>query len=382
MRAVRPVAEFPSRILGGRELARRSSVALLGCVWFLVGHLGQAAPAVTRPIVGAIRWDAWFGEDPTTTVGFQVERTLSPQQWHYRLPFFGREISPSSVEVRANVQSVMDAEIRYAHASGIDYWAFVMYPKTFPSTTGGLDLYLRSAHKKDIRFCMMPDHLDDETTDRLVDYFKDPSYQTVLDGRPLLYLLGPNGSQGLQEPRWRDGKGSIGRLRQRALRALGKNPYIVHLWGWSGAKEIANELSVDAIGAYSLNFEDKGAPYATLAAKTREKWDEWRKTGLKVVPLVTSGWDRRPRVMNPVSWENSPPRPDEIEYYYAAPTPAELGSLLGDALSWCERNTAAAKVILIYAWNEIDEGGWLVPSLWPDQGSRRLDAIRAVLARK
>jgi hypothetical protein len=275
----------------------------------------------------------------------------------------------------------MDAEIRYAHEAGIDYWAFVMYPKTFPATTGGLDLYLNSAHKKDVRFCMMSDHLDNETMDRLLNYFKNPSYQTVLDGRPLLYLLGPNGLRSLQEPRWRDAKRSIERLRQKVLHTLGKTPYIVHLWGWSGAKEVVNSLGLDSMGAYSLNFEDKGAPYATLAAKTRDKWDEWMNNGLKVVPLVTAGWDRRPRVMNPVSWEQSSARPDEIEYYYGAPTPEELASLLRDAVEWCKLHakSAEANVVLIYAWNEIDEGGWLLPSLWPEQGSRRLDAIRAIL---
>jgi hypothetical protein len=55
--------------------------------------------------------------------------------------------------------------------------------------------------------------------------------------------------------------------------------------------------------------------------------------------------------------------------------------LLRDALAWCARNRAAAEpnAVLIYAWNEIDEGGWLVPSLWPDQGTARLEAIRTVL---
>ena len=135
------------------------------------------------------------------------------------------------------------------------------------------------------------------------------------------------------------------------------------------------------MSAYSLNFDDKSAPYATLVKKTETKWDEWSKTGSKVVPLVTAGWDRRPRVMNPVSWEGPPKRSDEIEYCYAPPKPEELAGLLRDAIFWCARNSAAAdaNTILIYAWNEIDEGGWLVPSLWPDQGSRRLDAIRALL---
>jgi len=329
-------------------------------------------------VVGAIRWDAWFGDNAATTVGHEVERSLGPLQWHYRLPFFAKEISPTAVQVRSNIQSVMDTEIRYAHDAGIDYWAFVMYPVSFPATTGGLNLYLKSSHKRDIRFCRIVDHLNDDTVDRLLHYFNDESYQTVLGGRPLVYMLGP---QSLSDPAWPDAKAGVSNLRQKALRTGNKNPYLVHLWGWSGGKEVIDVLHVDAMGAYSLNFDDKSAPYATLVKKTEAKWDEWMKTGSKVVPLVTAGWDRRPRVLNPVSWENSPRRLESLEYYYGPPTPEELAGLLQDALSWCVRNaeTAEANTILIYAWNEIDEGGWLVPSLWPDQGSRRLDAIRTVL---
>ena len=36
-------------------------------------------------------------------------------------------------------------------------------------------------------------------------------------------------------------------------------------------------------------------------------------------------------------------------------------------------------VILIYAWNEIDEGGWLVPT--QSEGDARLKAIAAVLSK-
>src|SRR5262245_34949974 len=39
-----------------------------------------------RPVVGAIRWDAWYGGKDA--VGLAVEKSLSPKRWHYRLPFF------------------------------------------------------------------------------------------------------------------------------------------------------------------------------------------------------------------------------------------------------------------------------------------------------
>jgi hypothetical protein len=200
------------------------------CILLLVdapAALSQTSKSksTSRPLVGAIRWDAWFGDDPTTTVGREVERSLGPSQWHYRLPFFAKELSPTQVQVRSNTQSVMDAEIRYARYAGIDYWAFVMYPISFPATTGGIDLYFKSHHKHDIRFCMMVEHLNDETVSRLIKYFKDDSYQTVLGGRPLVYLLGP---QSLGDPRWPDAKAAVKNLRERALRTNGKNPYFVH----------------------------------------------------------------------------------------------------------------------------------------------------------
>src|ERR671931_539967 len=98
-------------------------LAMLGCLCG-IGHVLSARPATQgirasksshRAVVGAIRWDAWFGDQPDTTVGREVERSLGPSQWHSRLPFFAKEISPTAVQVRSNIQSVMDEEIRYAH---------------------------------------------------------------------------------------------------------------------------------------------------------------------------------------------------------------------------------------------------------------------------
>jgi hypothetical protein len=52
------------------------------------------------------------------------------------------------------------------------------------------------------------------------------------------------------------------------------------------------------------------------------------------------------------------------------------------AIDWTTSNqeSAKAQTILIYAWNESDEGGWLVPTL--SEGNARLDAIRSVLKKE
>jgi hypothetical protein len=39
-----------------------------------------------------------------------------------------------------------------------------------------------------------------------------------------------------------------------------------------------------------------------------------------------------------------------------------------------------ANTVLIYAWNETDEGGWLHPTL--AEGTARLDAIKKVLKKE
>jgi hypothetical protein len=344
---------------------------------------GVAIPAArrARPVVGAIRWDAWIGDTPGSDVGRQVERSLGPERWHVRLPFFAREISKNAVQVRANREEVMDQEIAYAHAAGLDYWAFVMYGSDDPLTRGGLDLYLRSKRSGDIKFAMIVQSytFNDAGLTRLLHYFADERYQTVAGGRPLVFLAGP---RTVDDADWPDAKAMLGRLREESVRAGVRNPYVVHMWGWDGAKRVIDELTLDAVGAYSMNFDDRAAPYSLLVKKTEAKWDEWRATGAKVFPLVTAGWDRRPRVEHPVSWE-PPNSAGAIERYYEPPAPAALAEHLKASLDWCARYPATAEAwgVVIYAWNEIDEGGWLVPSLWQNQGTSRLDAIGRVLRR-
>ena len=65
--------------------------------------------------------------------------------------------------------------------------------------------------------------------------------------------------------------------------------------------------------------------------------------------------------------------------WFIQPTPTELASLLKDAIQWNKENPATAKAnaVLIYAWNETDEGGWLHPTI--SKGTARLDAIKKVL---
>ena len=343
-----------------------------------------AGPPRPRAAVGAIRWDAWHGG--ASSVGLAVEKSLGPQRWHYRLPFYAMERSPTQVQVRANTQAIMDQEIAYAHAAGLDYWAFVTYPPDSAMTLG-LNLYLSSAQKSDINFCLnlqggwigaggargWPAQVA-----RYVRHFTEPTYQKVAGGRPLVYVFMPGEMVGGNRfGTWAAAKAAFDELHRAATAAGLPAPYIVaQSWSPEGAKKHVDLLGLDAVSAYATNGGGNRAPFADLSAHTERLWEGFRGTGARVVPLVTSGWDRRPRVENPVPWEKPG---GDIDQYYESPTPQQLAAHLKAALDWNQAHPEAAEAnaVLIYAWNELDEGGWLVPTKL--EGTARLDAVKELL---
>lgn len=346
---------------------------------------GLSPGTQARPIVGAIRWDAWHGDlgEP----GKAVQRSLGPKHWHYRLPFFAKVLSDTEVEINGASQDVVDQEIAYASAAGLDYWAFVTYEPDSPMSLG-LKYYLSSPRKKEINFCLITECARwggkgsyREKLQRFVSLMSEASYQKVLGERPLIYI-GFIRDEYIQR-QW----GSLDQFRRivdefraTAQRAGLGNPYIVVMdFSPQRGKSLADALGCDAISAYAVNGGGQAAPYSELARYAESFWDRCKATGAKVVPTVMAGWDRRPRVEHPVPWETWQQPGVGIEKYYQAPTPPELAEHLQRGLQWVERNpnAAPARALIVYAWNENDEGGWLVPTL--SEGMARLDAIRGVL---
>jgi len=142
-----------------------------------------------RAVVGAIRWDAWHGDK--SSVGSAVEIALGPKRWHYRVPFFGKIISDTQVEIRGYTQEIVDQEIAYAHQAGLDYWAFGFYDASLPVMVEARNLYLTSRHKADINFCLWSGPAGLATTEnvqRIVQLMREPTYQKVSGNRPLFYL--------------------------------------------------------------------------------------------------------------------------------------------------------------------------------------------------
>lgn len=359
-------------------------------LWPIRERPPQSRPAggtAVRPVVGAIRWDAWHGDKGVP--GRAVEKSLGPERWHERLPFFAKRLADGRVEMRGDTQEVMDQEIVHAARAGLDYWAFCYYPGANVMNRG-LELYLASEHRDKIHFCLLlqSTHLGkaepwSKMIESLTRYMKQPGYQKVMKDRPLVYLFmtGPK----TLENRFGSLEAALqafAELREAVKSAGLGDPYlVVQDWSPDVAAQAARHLGFDAISAYATTGGGRGRqPYAALADHTRRFWERCRSTGSRVVPLVMAGWDRRPRIENPVPWERRE-RDETIDtaLHYTAPQPAELAALLHDAIQWNTSHPQAnpAGAVLIYAWNEFDEGGWLAPTL--AEGDARLRAIRQVL---
>jgi hypothetical protein len=99
--------------------------------------------------------------------------------------------------------------------------------------------------------------------------------------------------------------------------------------------------------------------------------------GLKVIPWVTAGRNTKPRIEHPVAWAKVP-----ADQWVSDGTPQQIADDLGNALKWVDGNRAAceANAVIIYAWNEFDEGGWICPTF--GNNTTRLEAIKKILKNK
>lgn len=342
-----------------------------------------AAPRRPAPMLGAIRWDAWTTwASETGWAGY--EQCLWPARWHYRLPFYSKEVGPDKAEIRGDRQEVMDREIDYAARGGLSYWAFGWYHpsgwKDAETMTRCLDLYLKSRQRHRLKYCLIlmaglhlgPKDEWPATVDYLVARFKERNYVKVLGNRPLVYWF----DMDQFIPFWGSesaGNESLKLLRERTRAAGLGDPYMALMTFWPprGVAQ-ADQFHLDALSAYvnPPGSEDREQPYSDAVALNHWFWEECRKTGKPFIPTVTVGWDYRP--MKLPRYPDRDPRNN----WFTPATPDELTTHVRGAMDWVRANpgTCQANSVILYAWNEIAEGGWLVPTL--SEGTRRLDAVK------
>jgi len=322
--------------------------------------------------VGAIRWDGWVGKKGTWQIGPIVERTLGPAKFHYRAPFFSIATAKDSISIDGTTQEIMDKEIAYARNAGVDYWAYCWYPDSC-----GLELarklHQTSIHANDVNWCVILQSFENNVYNNygktLVEDFARENYQKVAGGRPIVYLFSSDLT-----------KTGLAELRSMTLAKNLKVPYVVVMdWSANAAADYCNAIGADAISSYAAGGQNN-LPFAEIIPSQSQA--NWEAYALKkaIVPWICTGWNPRPRMESPNPWGG----------YYSEATicqdasPADIKDFLISGIKWTvfNRNKAVANSIIIYAWNEHDEGyGAICPTLGADgtPNRERLDAVKEAL---
>jgi hypothetical protein len=352
-----------------------STLCLLALAFLSIAWLRPSLFAAERPTVGAIRWDAWSGGDVTE----QVEQTLSPEMHRFRLPWFAQVDAFGRARINAAAEGVMEQEIAYAKAAGLAYWAFLMYPEA-DAMSSALGCYLRSPKRTEIGFCLIlhqtlsvPATRWEAERDRTLKLLQEPGYQKIGE-RPLVYAFDLKTDNPTIKKRFDE-------LRA-AAQAVGLDPYFVYM-GWNVLSDFQAHSGEGfaAVSAYAHpSAEPVFAKY--IEVLERQSWAKAIEKQIPYVPLVSTGWDKRPRQDHPVSWEKNP-RYAGQKTFPATATPGELAAHLMRAIAFLRENPSVcpANTIIVYAWNEHDEGGWLCPT-WTPTGqpdTSRIDAISKIL---
>lgn len=365
-------------------VAAAAVVAVLGgmVIGVSVGAGVRARPHNDRPLVGAIRWDGWYGSSKGV-VAKVVEECLSPKRYQRRAPERTKVLSDTAVEIGPYTQQIIDQEIADAKRAGIDYWAYVSYDPADP-LSDALKLHLSSKRRGDVRFCNILEAGRSGSASqfaarmqRFVDLMREPNYMRLLGGRPLFFV---GFIQDAYVEAW--GGREAGRklwdgFRASVKAAVGREPYLVIMdFSPQRGKELADALGFDAVSAYAIPGDGGNeSPYAKLRQFARDFWTGARDAGARVIPTAMAGWDRRPRIERPHPWEPWQKPGEGMHRYFQTPTPDELAAHVREAADWVVANpsTCEARAALIYAWNEHDEGGWIARTL--GEGAARVDAL-------
>jgi len=235
----------------------------------------------------------------------------------------------------------------------------------------GWELHQKSTRARDMNWCMLWQfaHLGglqkfDSSIPEFVGWLAQANYQKVR-GSPLIYLRMDSDEAVVSQ--WGGDLANFAMALDR-LAALCEEsglqrPYVVILHpDPTKAARIMKHLRVDAISDYISGLPGEApSPFSKLLESNRRFWDRMAATGAPIVPIVMTGWDTRPRKINQLPWDTqTQEKRDAAKNTYVAPgTNDEIDNAIRNAATYVANNPerCPSGLVLIYSWNECDEGG-------------------------
>ena len=192
---------------------------------------------------------------------------------------------------------------------------------------------------------------------------REPYYERV-NGRPIIYLFS-------RKPEYVEGV-------CRAVEELGGEMPLFFAMISRTPREDDDFSYVDGLSAYACGKDDINGYAELIEAAINENDGRANAEGL-TVPTFTTGWNPSPRIDIPSPW---------VDYkntnYAPAASRDELirgGERFADWYSEKERKTDGfIGHILVFAWNEFEEGGWICPTYNEDMtvNTDRVEAFREI----
>jgi len=289
---------------------------------------------------------------------------------------------------RDDTPELMERQIDLAADNGITYFSFCWYWK---DTKGPINV---SAIEKDSKHIPMYMFMDAKNNSRMEycllianhrgaeiigteawkqaadywieNYFKHPRYLKS-EGKPVVMIFLPGGAD-------KDGLAYL----QEAAKKAGFPGVLV---AGCGNSSVENGFQVQTVyntkPTKGLNLTDI-YPFKMLADWNISVWNSYNKPGMPYIPCVTAGWDRRP-------WEAKDGEGlgagSQVSAHFDRGTPGDLKKYMKSLVKWMDAHpdkTTKDRLAIIYAWNEIGEGGWLVPCKDDPKGSY-LKAIKKIV---
>ena len=337
----------------------------------------------TRAKAGAYYFDGWSGQTDDLHLPDRLKKEFADREpvWGWR---------DDSIEI-------VQQQIDLAAEHGLSFFAFDWYwpegpDKRSPLNTG-LDLYRRAANRKRLEFCLLVANAGGfrlfptewpAACDAWLNLFREPTYLTV-GGKPLLIIFshrdlreslgGPAAvKKGFAQLRERAAAAGLGGVTIAACCLPGPEN------GWVDLQTLADEgydvFTGYAHYGYFRRGDDMKQSFADLVAGHADIWDRFAAKDVRpYIPVVTTGWDPRP-------WQEPVKAAETRPYWLHYPdrTPSAVGTFVENAVRWLDahpKQATSERLILLYAWNEYGEGGYLAPTR--GDGDAYLRAVKSAL---
>ncbi|MDD4871171.1 MAG: glycoside hydrolase family 99-like domain-containing protein [Kiritimatiellae bacterium] len=355
-------------------------LVLAGWVWDAEAQ--EAKPSMK---LGAYYFAGWAGKS-------QFDDGKPENAWAKGMPtHFTRKLATEFADRtpvwgwRDDTPELMERQINLAADHGIAFFSFCWYwhDNKGPINVKAIDddskhlpmrLFMQAKNNARMEFCLLvANHggfeiVGPEAWKQAADYwmtlFKHPRYLRV-EGKPLLVIFSPRGAN-------KEGLACL----QEAARKAGFPGVAVACCGNSKLEDgYLLRTRYNAVPGWGKSEKHQYKELVEAHVRTWSGTPEQR-----CIPVATVGWDRRP-------WEGPGglgPKGSQVSWYFEGKTPQTFGDFLQHMVQWMDANPEQLtkdRLALIYAWNEIGEGGWLVPCRADPDGAY-LKTIRRVVLGK